>query len=93
MLNATSENEKLTFKREKLRPTIDFWVQEWKLKDNRGCLFKFLKEKKKNNCNLKFSIQQKYLQERRERHLRKYRKISSAVRPSLKNMLKMSCEQ
>lgn len=47
MLNVTSENEKLTFKREKLRPTIDFWVQEWKLKDNWGCLSKFLKGKKK----------------------------------------------
>ena len=54
MLNATSENEKLTFKREKLRPTIDFWVQEWKLKDNRGCLFKFLKEKKKITATSNF---------------------------------------
>lgn len=47
ILNVTSENEKLTFKRKTLRQTIDFWVQEWKLKDKWECLFKFLKGEKK----------------------------------------------
>lgn len=53
-----SENEKITFKEEAFRPTTDFWMQQWKLKDN-WMSFQILEGKKP--CNLEFPIQQKYL--------------------------------
>lgn len=80
-----SENEKITFKEEAFRPTTDFQMQQWKLKDN-WMSFQIL-EGKKLQPAIPYPTKISFKREDKI-YFRKYRKILSAVDPhNLKDML------